>query len=381
MQTYILALIITLALSTVFSKRMTEKEELLRERESGTARLYCYKSFLSAFVAMSPLTLVVCFRWDVGIDSAYGRSYSIAYHMAALGENVRGFETGYYILSRLFAGAHAPWFWFLFSLSLLYMVCVSYGIYKASVSPVLSVLGFVFLMTYFDSFSALRQSIAQGICIADMGWWLSRELNQDGEDERKAEVKFLLIIILASFFHRIAFLYFAMHFICRKAFSKRSVIKACIIGVLLSPIIRIVAVEMLRRFTGGRYVSEGFASSYTLIALVIFTLAVMEQDRMVNVNPHAVYLTNHAMCSLILMLNSSALVLPYRFFDMLKVTYIFTIPLIIKSAQSNAKRFLYFLILSVMIGVWFWNAMYGQENILIRYQTVFSDWERIIRLP
>ena len=381
MQTYIFALTVTLIFSAALSKRMTEKEAEIQEIESGTARLYSCKSFLSAFAAMIPLTFVVCFRWNVGIDSAYGRSYSIAYHMAALGENARGFEPGYYILSRVFAAAHVPWFWFLFSLSLLYMACVSYGIYKASVSPALSVLVFVFLMTYFDSFSALRQSIAQGICIADMGWWLSREQNEDHEDERKDEVRFLSMIVLASFFHRIAFLYFALHFICRKAFSKRSVIRACLIGLLLSPIIRMAAAELLRRLTGGRYVSEGFASSYTIIALVIFALAVMEQDRMVRVNPHAVYLTNHAMCSLILMLNSSALVLPYRFFDMLKVTYIFTIPLIIKSARDSATRFLYFLILSVMIGVWFWNAMYGQENILIQYQTVFSDWERIIRLP
>jgi len=381
MQTYIFALAITLAFSAVLSKRMVKKEELLRERQSGTAKLYRYKSFLGAFVALLPLTFVVCFRWNVGIDSAYGRSYSIAYHMAALGENARGFETGYYFLSRLFAGARIPWFWFLFSLSLFYMVCVSYGIYKVSVSPLLSVLAFVFLMIYFDSFSALRQSIAQGICIADMGWWLSREQNQDSEDERKDEFKFLFIIVLASFFHRISFLYFVMHFICRKSFSKRSVIKVCIIGLLLSPIIRIVAVELLRRLTGGRYVSEGFGSSYAIIALVVLALAVIEQDRMVNLNPHAVYLTNHAMCSLILMLNSSALVLPYRFFDMLKVTYIFTIPLIIKSARGSAKRFLYFIILSVLIGVWFWNAMYGQENILIQYQTVFSDWARVIRLP
>ena len=112
MQTYIFALTVTLIFSAALSKRMTEKEAEIQEIESGTARLYSCKSFLSAFAAMIPLTFVVCFRWNVGIDSAYGRSYSIAYHMAALGENARGFEPGYYILSRVFAAAHVPWFVF-----------------------------------------------------------------------------------------------------------------------------------------------------------------------------------------------------------------------------------------------------------------------------
>ena len=235
-------------------------------------------------------------------------------------------------------------------------------------------------MTYFDSFSALRQSIAQGICIADMGWWLDRE-HEDERKKIKDEIIFLLIIVLASFFHRVSLLYFVMHFICRRSYNQISVIRAGVIGLLLSPIMRIAAAEILRRITGGRYVSEGFASSYTIIALVVFILAVIEQDSMVNVNSQAEYLTNHAMCSMILMMNSSALVLPYRFFDMLKITYIFTIPLIIKSASGKVKRWLYFLIISIMIGAWFWNAMYGQENILLQYRTALSDWEMITKLP
>ena len=380
MQTYIFALILSIAISAMLSRRMTEMEEFLLEREVYTGKLYCYKSFLSAFVALLPLTLVVCFRWNVGIDSAYGGSYSIAYHLAAQGDNTWGFEIGYFIITRLFAIAHTPWFWFLFSLSFSYMLCVSYGIYKASVSPVLSILVFVFLMTYFDSFSALRQSIAQGICIADMGWWLDRE-HEDERKKIKDEIIFLLIIVLASFFHRVSLLYFVMHFICRRSYNQISVIRAGVIGLLLSPIMRIAAAEILRRITGGRYVSEGFASSYTIIALVVFILAVIEQDSMVNVNSQAEYLTNHAMCSMILMMNSSALVLPYRFFDMLKITYIFTIPLIIKSASGKVKRWLYFLIISIMIGAWFWNAMYGQENILLQYRTALSDWEMITKLP
>lgn len=381
MQTYIIALAITIIFSAVLSKKVTEDESVIQERQIGTAKFYRYKNYLRAFIALLPLTFVVCFRWNVGVDSLYGRSYSVGYQMAALGENPQGFEPGYYILSRLFAGAHVPWFWFLFSLSLIYMICVSYGIYKASVSPILSVLVFVFLMTFFDSFSSLRQSIAQGICIADIGWWISREQNQSVEDKRKDEIKFLFFICLAACFHRVALIYLIMHFICRRTYSTKGIIKACLIGLLLSPLIRIVSAELLRVITGGRYVSEGFASSYTIIALVVFTLAVIEQNRMTDVNPNAVYLTNQAMCTLILMLNSSALVLPYRFFDMLKITYIFTIPLIIKSAKGNAKRLLYFLIFATMIGVWFWNAMYGQDSIFLQYQSAFSDWQRIIQLP
>ena len=174
MHVYYIALLISLCLAAVFGR-----QQMIRSAElSDGIKVQRLDGFLRAFIVLLPLTLVLVFRWNVGVDSVYGSSYSTTYHLAARNINKMGFELGYYWLSLLFSKLRVPFFWYLFVLGLFYMACISYGIARLSVSPVISILVLLLLQSYFDSFSALRQAMAQGICVIALANWMRADTNQ-----------------------------------------------------------------------------------------------------------------------------------------------------------------------------------------------------------
>lgn len=382
MTVYYFSLALTITLSILLSRKNTVINcDLENHRQSFI--YYDFHSFARVVIVLLPLIFVLCFRWNVGIDSAYGGSYSRVYHYAAKGSNPDGMEIGFYLLCRLFSANSTPWFWFLFFLAISSMLFYAYGLYKSEVDPVLFVLSFFFLNTYFDCFSSLRQSLVQGICVANMGWWINREPLDDRKDELKAEMKYVLIFCIASLFHRIALLFVMLHFVCRKKYNVKNCVIACVTGLVLSPLIRAVSRYMINMFTGEKYAlsASSFGSSYAIIALVVFCLALYQFSAMQEVTHNAYYLVNYAMCTFILMINSGALVLPFRFFDMLKISYLYTIPIVIKSGKTQLRRIVYFIIFAVLIGVWFWNSIYNQDSIFRHYQSAFDDWNYIVELP
>lgn len=379
---YYIALVLSIVLSILLSKRTTLSIDDIEGRLHHVT-YYRFRSFVRVILAMSPLLFVLCFRWNVGVDSAYGGSYSVLYQYAAQGMNPGKLEIGYYILSKLFAANRVPWFWFLFTLGLLSILGFAYGLFKSEVNPVLFILTFFFLNAFFDCFSSLRQSLAEGICVANLGWWISRKESDDKKEELKAELVYLLVFCLASLFHRIALIFVLFHIVSRKKFSTKNCVIACISGLLLSPVVRIVSSFMIKIFTGGKYErnASGFGSSYVIIALVVFCFALYQGTAMQEISHKAYYLTNYAMYTFILMVNSEALVLPFRFFDMLKISFLFTIPIVVKSGKTQLRRIAYFCIFAVVIGLWFWNSIYNNNSVFRQYQTAFYNWDYIIKLP
>ena len=82
------------------------------------------------------------------------------------------------------------------------------------------------------------------------------------------------------------------------------------------------------------------------------------------------------------MLNSGALFLPYRVYDMIKIGYIFIIPRIVSSIKNHKSRFLVKLIIGLMLFMLFLNyATHPANAIYMDYKTVFPDFWRNITLP
>lgn len=333
------------------------------------------KSFKHAFLLLLPLTFLIAFRWNVGVDSFYGNSYTLAYHAAAEGNNFRDFEPGFYLLMRLFSLANIPFFWFLFAQAFFFMLCVTYGINKGSVAPVISILVFFFVQVYFDAYSALRQAMAEALAIVAFA-----KLGSEAQT-KKRDVICLLLFALATTFHMVSILYFAVFLLCRVHFDKKTYISIAVVLTLAYPIIQIVLKYVMQLVMGNRYNLNAFASSYTILAGVILVVCAINYDVITLMNPNAYFYMNVALVGFLLMMNSNALMLPYRVFDAIKVGYIFIVPYAFRSCRRPIDKLVYPILIISLLGLWFYNSFYMQDNVMANYQSVFPVWSTATTLP
>lgn len=333
------------------------------------------KSFFASFVILLPLTFLILFRWNVGVDSYYGSTYSTAYAASAQGLNIHNFEVGFFWLCSIFSKLGIPFFWFLFFLGLVFMLCVAYGISKASVSPTLSVITFLFLMVYFDAYSALRQGIIEGIAIAIFADIFTCPRT------RKRDVTCVVVFIFMSLFHSIALIYLVVYIICCVHIERKTLIILCVSFVLLYPVTQIILRTIMNAFTGGRYSFAGFASSYAIFTLAILIMCINNYDTICKMSTNGSAIINYALIAFIFMFNSSALMLPFRVFDALKIGYVFVVPYVIRSTRKTEERVLFYIMIFALLGIWFYNAIYIEKSIFAEYQFVFSEWGTVTRLP
>ncbi len=367
MDVYLTALLFSTLLAVFFSRKYT----VITSRNLYTVSRI--REFGTAFLAMLPLTLVAAFRWNVGVDSLFGGSYYSAYHQAAMGLNPRGFEIGYFLFSAIFSVLKFPYFWYLFIQTTVYMICTSYSISKISVSPALSIITFVLMQPYFDSFSALRQALAQAICLVALAYWMS---SKAPDNDRKRDGIYLICILIASLFHTISLLYILLFFVCKPSYGQKPLLVISLILVAATPILGPAFNFVANLFSRNNYDTVGFASSYTLISLMIFGLCLWRYYDIVSIDRRAVFLINHALVTFILMLNSSSLVLPYRIYDALKICYIFTIPYVVKSFRSKHQSLIVAIVLVAIMAVFYLNSMYGNDSVFRNYQSIFDYWSK-----
>ncbi len=332
------------------------------------------KSFWSSFVILLPLTFLILFRWNVGVDSYYGSTYSTAYAASAEGLNLQEFEIGYFWLSSLFSKLGVPFFWFLFFLGLVFMLCVAYGIYKASVSPLLSAIAFLLLMVYFDAYSALRQGIVEGIAIAVFAnvFVYPRTLRRD--------LMCIAVFLFLALFHSVAIIYIVLYIACCVHIERKTLIAISITFVVLFPATQIILRTVMSAAIGSKYTFAGFASSYAIFTLAILVMCINNYDTICKMSPNGSAIINYALITFIFMFNSGALMLPYRIFDALKIGYVFIVPYVIRSTRKKEERVLFYFMIFALLGIWFFNAIYIEESAFAEYQFVFPEWGTATKL-
>lgn len=365
MNYYLLAMLMTLFLCRYFTTPVPLPD-------GGEA--WRFPNWKKAFLAMLPLTFVAVFRWDVGVDSLYGGSYWEAYQNAALGINNRGFEWGFFTLLRLFSTLKAPFFWFLFAHGMIFMLSCSYAMAKGSIWSIWSVLCFFLLYFYFDCFSSLRQSLAEGICL--IAW---AKMGSDPHKQKNFRV--LLLFAVAGLFHTTAWINIPVYFLCCIRLSRNGVMKFLVLAVLLTPLIQVILRFAMELFGADVYEYKGLARINTIVAGVIVLACWFFYDGISSLSKSAHMYVNQAICIFIVMLNSGALYLPFRVFDMLKIGYVFIVPYMLRGIKNGRLRMFGQMCTLIMFAAWFYNSITQENNFAATYQTVFQDWNYITHLP
>lgn len=365
---YLVALFASLLLTAKLSSR--EKINI------GVNGAYISKPKMM-WLCLLPLFLLLAFRWNVGADSVYGSTYTIAYHNAAVGLNSVikvAFEPGYYLLSRVFASAGVPFFWFLFAQAIIFFFFILLGIKKGSVAPVWSILAFFCFTVYFDEFSSLRQAIAESLCLFALSILL-----QDGFS-RKSTIRYMTVVAIACTFHTISILFIALYFFLRIKLTRRQCFWICLIGIAVNPVMKVIVRVIATFFFGDKYSTVGVGVTYVFVVAVITLLCLLRYDNIMSLNENGSIITNFSVFAFVLMANSSALILPYRVFDLLKIGFIFIIPYIVVSGRQKdvwrmkkTQLIVCFVLLSVL-AFWITNFLFIQRTVYSDYHSVFENW-------
>ena len=339
-------------------------------------KLRIFRRVKTVWLVLLPLIFLALFRWNVGSDSVYESSYWISYHYSADGINDRNFEPAFYWFMKVFAELEVPYFWFLFAHGLFFFSCVCYAIHRGTISANWSIAVFFALTVYFDSYSSLRQSLAEAISLIGWAMMESDQLN------KKKDFRILGLFFISGFFHKMGWLNIPIYLVCKLHFrdSKNLLIFAGI-TVACTPFLQKILPIVMSAFADG-YETIGLARINLLVSGTIFLMAWVFSDEICRATPYGYMYVNQALCIFILMLNSGALFLPYRVYDMIKIGYVFIIPRIVSSIRDHRFRFLAKLLIGVMLLMLFLNFATHEANaVYMDYKTVFSDFWRIINLP
>lgn len=328
-----------------------------------------------AFLVLLPLTLVAVFRWDVGIDTIYGYNYWESYQYARNWENPREFEPLFLLLTGIISRLELPYWWYLTICSIIFMGCVSYGISIGSIWTKWSILVFVLLFVLFDSFNILRQSLAVGVSLIAWG-----KMGYDPPSKKK-DVQILLLFVAGGLLHTTAFLNIPIYIVSRIRFNRAGLMKFAVLALLLTPIMQIVLRAVMIWVTNGRYTFEGFARINAIMTGVFFLLCWYFYDGICALDENAYMYVNYSLCIFVLIMNSGALMMPFRVFDMLKIGYMFIIPYLLKGIPRARTRFWVEIFVFLVLGAWFYNNFFLQDRVYSDYHTIFENFSEIINLP
>lgn len=141
---------------------------------------------------------------SVGNDiHVYLRGLGLANGMNFLsGDRLYNFEIGFSLFTQLMARLGINEIQFLFLIAAMIIIPISVTIYKKSVSSSLSIIMYICLGFFTFSFSGIRQSIALAITFYSFKYI-----------EERRFIKFLLLVVLATTFHKTAIIFLPAYFL------------------------------------------------------------------------------------------------------------------------------------------------------------------------
>lgn len=340
-------------------------------------RVNTFPQMKAAVVVLVPFAFLALFRWNVGADSVYGSSYWEAYHQSVDGLNVREFAPGFYWFMRLFAELKVPFFWFLFAHGVFFFGVVCYAIHKGTAWGTWSVMLFFLLTVYFDSYSSLRQSLAEAVCL--VGWaYMGSKRNGLRKD-----ISILTMFAIFTLFHSTGWLNVPIYLLCKLRFKKRAdILIFVIIAVAMTPVLqKVIPIVMSALSTNDTYTTLGLARINIAVTALFFLISWLFYNEVNSNSQYGYMYVNQSLVIFIMILNSGAMFLPYRVYDMLKIGYMFIIPQVIGSVREDRNRFLVQVAFAGVCIATFVNFVIQPNNIYMDYQTALADWWNIINLP
>lgn len=172
-------------------------------------------------------------------------------------------EFGFLSVTWILSSVHIfsdPQFIFVFS-GLLFSICIGKFIYENCDDVILSWTMFITLGLYTFMVQGLRQAIAISICISSISLCKERKF-----------AKFLILVLIASLFHKTALVFLAVYFLYNRKMNSNSLL------ILLSVLIAVIGASQLILSVGNNLFGmnyEGAVDSGGFVAVAIYVITLL----------------------------------------------------------------------------------------------------------
>ena len=242
--------IILLITIVAFSMHWQDSKNVLIEQKKIGLTHYKIKLFIISAV----LVFFAGVRYDVGADYKQYADNFQAYCTQTLVWNK---EPGIRFVSQIADKITDNYGMMFFIMSLITVGLVTYTIAKESNYYLISILMYIFLGSWHESFNSVRQSAAAAIL-----FWGHRYIK-----ERKF-IKWLLVCFIAFFFHTSAIIFIPLYFIPQREVTIKKVVVLIIIGVVAG-LSYDRAFEFVSFIQGKEYIMDAYSVGHISIFRII----------------------------------------------------------------------------------------------------------------
>lgn len=336
-------------------------------------------TYFRVWIAFLPLFLLALFRWNVGVDVVYGTGYYYIEYtaiQAGMG-NILGYEPGFYWLMKLCNLLHLNLYLFYCVITIIFFLLFLKYIKNNTDNITLAAIIFFISDMYLFTFSTLRQAIGMAFFLYPMAEMINR-------NKYWKNWKWWICAILAISMH-ISIIYLVLVLvISRVKFRKRTLLYITGLGCLLSPLINIILTRIMsytyyfgKYFGSNEYRTE-FTPTYFFIALVLFVPLLLFYKKFTERKNNYI-LVNVSAFVVILMLNSQALVMPYRIFPLFIPIFIVLITRLVSSLTNKKSiRLIAELYCIAPFVFLFINQYYlNGSSLLFKYKSIFQYFNQI----
>ena len=333
---------------------------------AGIFSLYHYKKagekLFAIFWGILLFILYACKNNNVGsdyptylkfFDEIYTRDLSL---LISGDTNYSSFEIGYVVLVKLISTISHTDIFFTIIMALIMSILPIIVIYKYSSSLWMGIFIFFAMSLYTNSFSMLRQSIAMYICWFSIPYIINRYF-----------LKFLLIIMLAFFFHKTALAFIPIYFLFQFKLSAKfyffAFIGIVIVYIALLPLITyLTSLLILNDYTDAN-VSGGYIFLLFLFLCFVFCAYALRKDA----NPYEHAFLQMLFFSLILQLLATKFNILTRIVDYYKISLIVLLPTVICSPLFRKNRLLVIFLFIMLFILYFYKTNLDNSYSIIPY--------------
>lgn len=304
------------------------------------AAIFCFhkptkkKNLVFIIISFTQLFIISALRYKIGFD--YNMYASSFYFMRIDGFEIMSYkdwEIGFVLMTKILGTILPSYAYYIAFISIITIIPAAIFIYKNSEIPWISTVMYINTFLFFMSMNFLRQAIALSFVM--LAWHFMK---------RNKFIPFLIIIIIASFFHQTVLILIPIYFIVKikVSFKELLIYSYLLLWFYISStgFINIITQFFHEEYSGSIFITEGLSLVYTILPIFITAVSFfLAKSSSINLTKENRYLINFSLITSIFSITMLRHSIIERLSYYSLIFVILLVPVIYKSVRQNGFKF------------------------------------------
>ena len=325
-----------------------------------------------------PVLILIIFagiRYGIGTDY---KQYQILYENTI---NSNGYvidfssnEYGFIFLMKFFNILHIDYNTFLIIVEAITLIIFTYSIKKMSIEFTISILAFICLGLYGNTFNIIRQMLAAAIISIGIPYIQEKKLK-----------KFIIIVLIASLFHISSLIMIPLYYLFTRQYKKAflAIIPGAILMMNILGItnhiynfimgLNIIPSKYVALYTTGKLTEMKFDTIYTVIITVIYYIyyfVYINRMDYTKINTQEKIFNNIFFIFVLNVLIANNIWILYRIFVLYQVIIVFVIPKIMIQFKTEQQRIVKMIMIILLLIIY--GYVTNSQNGILPYESILT---------